>query len=128
MRIAAVTVLMLLAACGDTGGQQSDDPVITSPPAGSERVPEEGDTIRGTLGGDGELEGGCAWIQDGATRWEVQYPEGYEISFDPLTLTGPEGQTAGEGDTLTVTGSEGQDMVTICQVGPVWIASSVTFD
>lgn len=86
-----------------------------------------GDRITGALGGDAQLEGGCAWVDDGTTRWNVQYPQGYAISFEPLTLTGPGGQTAGEGDTITVTGSEQRDVMTLCQIGPVWAATAVEF-
>lgn len=117
----------LLVACAEGGGQPGPT-VGATPPGGTEPAPAEGDTISGTLGGDASLEGGCAWVESGEVRWEVDWPDGYEISFDPLTLTGPEGFTASEGDRLTVTGSAQEDAVTICQVGPLWVGSSVTLD
>jgi hypothetical protein len=122
MRI-AVLLVVVLAACA---GRQGDDPVIQSPPPDEPTAaPADGDTLTGTLGGDAQLEGGCAWIDDGDTRWEVLYPEGYTVTFDPLTLVGPDGPMAEEGATVTVTGAEQSDMVTICQVGPVWQATDV---
>ena len=128
MRIIMLLVVVL-AACA---GQSSDDPVMQSPPAapatdapaGSE-PPAVGRTLTGTFGGDAQLEGGCAWIDDGETRWEVTYPQGYSVTFEPLTLTGPDGPVAEEGDTLTVAGEPQTDVVTICQVGPVWQATDV---
>ena len=129
--ILAATLAFALAACGSDGGEAGTTPSALpspTPPAGSVPAPTEGETITGTLGGDAQLEGGCAWIDDGGTRWQVQYPEGYEVTFDPLTLTGPDGQTAGEGDTLTVVGTEQRDAMTLCQVGPLWVASSVQFE
>jgi hypothetical protein len=124
--ILAATVALALVACGGGGGEAASAPT-PAPTGGSEPAAAAGDTITGTLGGDAELEGGCAWIDDGKTRWQVQYPQGYEVAFDPLTLTGPNGETAAEGDTLTITGSEQTDAMTLCQVGPLWLATSVEF-
>lgn len=120
-----VILAVLLTACGADRGADQTTPA--SPAVPTQDTPEEGDTITGRLGGDAQLEGGCAWVDDGRTRWEVHYPPGYEITFDPVTLTGPEGQTAAEGDEITVTGAEDSDVMTICQVGPVWRATSVEF-
>ena len=120
-------VAVLLTACGGSGAESGDDPVVQSPPATTAPAASEGEgeILQGTLGGDASLEGGCAWLDDGSQRWEVQYPQGYTVSFDPLTLTGPDGATASEGDTITVTGAPVRDVVTICQVGPVWGATTV---
>ena len=112
---------VLLAACA---GQQGEDQVIQSPEATAPPT-ATGDTLTGTLGGDAQLEGGCAWIDDGETRWEVTYPQGYRVTFDPLTLEGPDGTVAEEGATLTLPGAPQNDVVTICQVGPVWQATDV---
>ena len=122
MIVAALAVA--LAACGGAGGEPA--PTIgTEPPGGSEGATAEGDTITGTFGADAQLEGGCAWVDDGTTRWNVQYPDGYQVSFTPPQLTGPGGLKVGDGDTITVTGTEQADAVTTCQIGPVWIAESV---
>lgn len=120
MRI-IVLLAVLVTACA---GQQGDDPVVQSPTAVPAATPEEA-LLTGTLGGDAQLEGGCAWLDDGETRWEVSYPEGYRISFDPVTLHGPEGPIAEEGAAITVAGARQDDAVTVCQVGPLWEATEV---
>lgn len=130
---AIVLLVIVLTACA---GQQGDDPVMQSPepsPAPATEEPlapgEDGtpgeDLLTGTLGGDAQLEGGCAWIDDGGRRWEVLYPEGYRVTFDPVTLHGPDGPIAEEGATITVPGSPQDDVMTVCQVGPVWQATDV---
>ena len=121
--ILTVAVALMAGACADAGGGGEDS---ATDPAPNPTAPD--DVITGTFGGDAELEGGCAWIQQGDTRWNVQYPPDYTLSFDPLRLTGPDGETAEDGDTLTVAGRENPDLMTTCQVGPVWEATSVTFD
>ena len=119
-----VLLVVLITACA--GQQGDDDPVMQSPPATAPSgVPDADRILTGKLGGDATLEGGCAWLDDGEQRWEVLYPEGYAVTFDPLTLTGPEGVVAEEGATVTVTGEPQDDAVTICQVGPVWEATDV---
>ena len=124
--ILTADMVLLLAACGGGGGQAADPTPVDSAPAVPATTPA-GDTITGTLEGDAQLEGGCAWVDDGKTRWQVEYPAGYTLTFDPLTLTGPDGATASAGDTVTVTGAERPDTMTICQVGPVWAATGVSF-
>ena len=126
--ILAATFALALAGCGGNGGEEADPAPSATPPGSTEPAPAPGDAITGTLGGDAQLEGGCAWIDDGQTRWEVQYPQGYEVTFDPLTLTGPNGETAREGDTLTIAGAEQTDAVSLCQVGPLWAATSVQLE
>lgn len=123
--ILAAVVALMLVACGGAGGEPPAN-VATEPPGGSEGQPAAGDTITGTFGGDPQLEGGCAWVDDGATRWNVQYPEDYTLSLDPPKLTGPGGLIVRPGDTITVAGAERTDLMTICQIGPVWAATSVT--
>ena len=132
MRRAAMltaAVVLLTAACAAGGGQPgsgSSPSAEPTPAFGSEPVKPRRGTLTGTLGGDAELEGGCAWLDDGKLRWLVQYPEGYRVAFDPVSVTAPNGETAHAGDTITVEGSEARDVMTTCQVGPVWAASSVT--
>ena len=121
--VLTVAVALMTVACADAGGG-GEDPATDPAPAPT----AAGDVITGTFGGDAELEGGCAWIQQGDNRWNVQYPPDYTLTFDPLRLTGPNGETAEDGDTLTVAGRERDDLMTTCQVGPVWEATSVTFD
>ena len=123
MIVAALAVA--LAGCGGAGGEPAPN-IGTELPGGSEGQAAEGDSITGTFGADAQLEGGCAWVDDGTTRWNVQYPDGYEVRFTPPQLTGPGGLKVGAGDTITVTGSEQADVMTTCQIGPVWTATSVT--
>lgn len=129
MRLLILTVALAVttAACGGGGG--GGQPASTQQAgSGSASAPAAADgerAITGVFGGDAELEGGCAWIDQGGTRWNVQYPPGYELSFSPLRLTGPDGFSAEDGDTLTVTGRERTDMMTTCQTGPVFAATTV---
>jgi|GEM_PF-4250492 len=116
-------LLALLAGCGaaeeDAAGGA---PTPTRPP-----VEPAGTEIRGALGGDAQLEGGCAWVEtDDGTRHEVLYPEGYTVEFDPLRLLGPDGEViAQEGDRIEVPGEVADDVTSICQVGPLWRAYGV---
>lgn len=123
--IVAAVAASLLGACGGGGGEPPGNGA-TEPSGGAEEQPSGGDTITGTFGGDAQLEGGCAWVDDGTTRWNVQYPEGYTLSLDPPRLTGPDGLSVSDGDTITVAGAERTDVMTTCQIGPVWGATSVT--
>ncbi len=129
-RLLVGAAALLLSACGgaaDAGGSSpAADPTPSAPEetAGSEAAAPV--RITGTLGGDAQLEGGCAWIDDGSTRWQVEYPGGWRLRLRPLTLTGPDGAVARTGDTVTVGGQEAPDVMTTCQVGPVFRATSVT--
>lgn len=126
--ILTVALAALCAACAGAGGGGQANPTLgATPPGGTDEAPAEGDTITGTLGGDAELEGGCVWVDDGAVKWQVQWPDGYTVSTDPVAVTAPDVDIA-EGDTVTVTGSEQTDVMTTCQVGPVWLATSVEVD
>lgn len=119
-------LVVLVSACGtDPGSGDGSSPGPTSEPPPTDAASE---SITGELGGDAQLEGGCAWVDDGATRWEIAWPAGYAVTFDPVTLTGPDGVTATEGHTITVHGSEVRDAVTTCQVGPLWQATNVVVE
>ena len=132
MRYVVVLAAVLLSACGGDPGSGDAGPSDLPLPGSELSAPDDagngkgGKSITGTFGGSAQLEGGCAWVQDGRTKWEVEWPAGYSVSFDPLTLTGPDGTVAEEGDTLTVKGRHQADAVTICQVGPLWRATEVT--
>lgn len=126
LTILTAVVAMAVAACGEGGGQPAatDRP---GAPSESAAPPADGEqTITGVFGGDAQLEGGCAWIDQGGKRWNVQYPQGYTVEFSPLRLTGPDGFLVEDGDTVTVTGRELRDVMTTCQIGPVFQATSVT--
>ncbi|MEX2619756.1 MAG: hypothetical protein WD250_06015 [Egibacteraceae bacterium] len=127
MRVVALVLAgLLLVACGQ-------EPALTPSEDPEEDVPaaEPGDregteVLEGTLGGDAQLEGGCVWLEAGDGRYEVVYPDGYQVAFDPVRLLGPEGETvAGEGDTLRVEGQVVEDRVSVCQVGTIFHATAV---
>ncbi|MPZ73472.1 MAG: hypothetical protein GEU74_09610 [Nitriliruptorales bacterium] len=119
----AVILVVLLAGCGSDGtsGESTSKPL----PEATAGAASDGESITGMFAGDANLEGGCAWIDDGDTKWQVEWPEGYQVTFDPLTLNGPGGVAASEGDTVTARGTERRDVMTTCQVGPVWAATDV---
>lgn len=107
-------VVVVLSACGGIGGRSLRSADLT-----------------GRLGGDRQLEGGCAWLDPiaGGERVEPQWPAGYRVEFGPLRLVGPDGQTiAEEGDAVRVNGEVADDAVSICQVGPVFEVSEVLHD
>lgn len=112
-------LLMLLVACGEETGEQIGD----APNGDAEEGAVE---ISGALQGDAELEGGCAWLQAADERYEVHWPEGYAVSFDPLQLTGPDGEVvAEEGDEVTVSGRVAEDRASVCMVGTIFEAAAV---
>lgn len=84
-----------------------------------------GSELMGTLGFD-DIEGGCAYLEAHGTRYEVLYPDGWQLQGRPLQLISPEGEAvAGEGDQVTVRGAEATDMASICQIGPIFRATEV---
>lgn len=91
------------------------------------REPEGGgDELVGVLGADA-VEGGCGYLQapDG-TRYEVVYPEGWDLQLSPLQLTAPDGEVVARGgDEVTVLGAEATDMASTCQIGPIFRATEV---
>lgn len=88
-----------------------------------------GDLV-GTLGGDRDLETGCAWLTDSAgKRWEVLWPRGYRITFpegrDPV-LTGPDDEVvARAGDTVAVNGAPPSGLGSHCMVGELFEATQL---
>ncbi|MGH2427787.1 MAG: hypothetical protein ACRDGV_02700 [Candidatus Limnocylindria bacterium] len=147
MRILILMPLVLLAACAAPAGEpspslspmQSPDPteeatpVEESPsptlqPSLSPVEPELGGegVLTGLLGADA-IEGGCAYLQTpDRTRYEVIYPDGWELRMSPLELISPQGEVvATGGDSVSVRGSEAGDMASICQIGPIFRAAEV---
>ena len=82
--------------------------------------------LTGTLG-MAEIETGCPYLQSAdGTRYEVLYPDGWELRRGPLQLVAPDGTTvARAGDPVTVRGSVAGDMASICQIGPIFRADEV---
>ena len=74
-----------------------------------------------------EIETGCPYLEaaDG-TRYEVMYPDGWELQRSPLQLVAPDGTTvARAGEEVTVRGSVAGDMASVCQIGPIFRATEV---
>ena len=132
----ALVIVFLLGSCAagapgrGSAGQPESTTSASALPGETSAAPgrslEAADLI-GTLGGDPNLEGGCAWIdgEDGE-RYEVVYPEGWHIETDPLRLLDPNGEVAAEGgDRIGLVGGVGEGMASICQVGTIFIATEV---
>jgi len=92
----------------------------------SAKPPTNGDVVTGSLGAD-SIEGGCAYLEAGdRTRYQVIYPNGWRIQATPLQLSNPAGQVvATGGESITVRGHRADDMVSICQIGPMFVATEV---
>ena len=82
-------------------------------------------TITGVLGFE-DIEGGCAFVgaADGI-RYEVVYPEGWALDRSSGELRCDDGWIARVGDAITIRGSVATDRSSICQIGPIIIASEV---
>lgn len=121
------------AVSPSSGGSASELPSVPGRGA-SEATPGTGsepsrpvEVLRGTLGGDAELEGGCTWLElDSGERVQVLYPTGYIVTADPVRLVAPDGEElAVAGDPLEVEVASRPDVMTTCQVGPVVEAAAV---
>jgi len=116
---ALVATLGLAAAVVAVAAVALATPAASAGPAGRGQ-------LSGVLGGDGELEGGCAWLDASRGRYEVLWPPGYTVAYEPVRLIGPDGTVvARDGEQVTVRGREAPEAVTLCQVGPVWDADAV---
>jgi hypothetical protein len=154
MIMTALGLALALVACGqaDTGGdvaatdptadtpQDSPTPtpeptqtpeatepaLLTDRPTAGTRTPGGPTEITGILGGT-EIEGGCPFIEaEDGTRYEVAYPEGYEADRQTFDLLGPDGEVmASAGTTVTLTGRVATDMMSFCQIGPIFQAEEV---
>ena len=138
----ALACAVAIAACAAPAGNPTQTPMpeqsaVESPeptPTPSldlesrqpSREPASGDELTGVLGSD-SIEGGCGYLQtpDG-TRYQVIYPEGWDLQLGPLQLTSPAGEVVARGgDEVTVRGSLASDMASICQIGPIFQANEV---
>lgn len=140
--IVALDCALAIAACAAPAGNPTETPTPeqraveshepTSTPSlelASEqpsREPAGGDELTGVLGAD-TIEGGCGYLQtDDGTRYQVIYPEGWDLELSPLQLTSPDGEVVARGgDEVTVRGSVSTDMASICQIGPIFQATMV---
>jgi len=118
-----------LAACtsGGQGGGSAADDSLSLPPSGltgSDKLPAP-QTFRGVLSFDA-VEGGCVVLEtpDGR-RYEMSFPDGWEVDRDGGRVRGPNGEDVPAGATLEVTGSIATDRSSICQIGPILVATRV---
>ena len=82
--------------------------------------------MTGVLGAD-SVEGGCTYLEapDGV-RYQVIYPDGWQVQASPLQLENPAGEVvATGGETITVRGRVADDMASICQIGQIFLATEV---
>jgi hypothetical protein len=143
--VLSLTLVAVLAACASPGSGPTDtagptdsatpeatpsmDPISREslvPRSSTPKPAGGGVELVGTLGAD-SIEGGCGYLEaaDG-TRYQVIYPDGWQLELSPLQLVSPDGEVvARSGDVITVRGSEASDMVSICQIGPMFNASEV---
>ena len=137
----ALAAVMLTSCAGDRGG--AEDPTAagaaTELPSPTPRLtlrsekPAPPTSLPGDLTGTlglAEIETGCPYLESAdGTRYEVMYPEGWELRRGPLQLIAPDGSTvARAGDEVTVHGSVAGDMASICQIGPIFRATDVVVD
>lgn len=143
--VLSLTLVVVLAACAGTGSGPTGSPRPTDS-ATPEATPSMDPTFReslrpattkpdpvgggvelvGVLGAD-SIEGGCTYLEaDDGIRYQVIYPDGWQVQASPLQLANPAGEVvATGGDTITVRGQRADDMVSICQIGPMFMASEV---
>ena len=92
----------------------------------SQQASGKGGLLTGRLG-ISEVEGGCPYLEaaDG-TRYEVIYPNGWQLDRAAMQLRDPGGTlVAAAGDTVTVRGQVATGMVSTCQIGPIFQATEV---
>jgi hypothetical protein len=140
MRISVLLVLAFaIAACTAPGSSTDPTPEASSveptpqaslKPSSVRPSPSpdagDGEQLTGVLGAD-SVEGGCAYLQTpDRTRYEILYPDGWELSLSPLQLTSPDGEVVARGgDEVTVRGALAGDRASICQIGPIFRATEV---
>ena len=140
--LVALACALTIAACAAPAGNPTQTPTPEQRPMESSepnptpsldlaseqpsRAPTGGDELTGVLGAD-TIEGGCGYLQTpDRTRYQVIYPEGWNLKLNPLQLTSPEGEVVARGgDEVTVRGSVSTDMASICQIGPIFQATAV---
>jgi len=139
VRRLSILSVLILAACASPGTTPTADPTATERPTPvpsltvsshqptRDESPRPGEmTITGRLGFD-TIEGGCPYLEtDGGMRYQVLWPDGWELDGRG-DLVNPAGDAvAGAGDEVTVRGRVADDMASICQIGPIFRASEVS--
>jgi len=137
--LVAIATVSLVGCAADPGGSTPSARTDASPAQPSleptievttsmKPVPSSatGDALTGILGLQ-EVEGGCPYLETAeGMRYEVLYPDGWELNRSPLQLVAPDGEAvARAGDEVTVRGSIADDMASICMIGPIFRASEV---
>jgi hypothetical protein len=104
-------------------GTESQLQPVVSP---SQPTSGKDDLLIGRLG-ISEVEGGCPYLEaaDG-TRYEVIYPNGWQLDRASMQLRDPAGTlVAAAGDVVTIRGQVASGMVSTCQIGPIFQATEV---
>ena len=128
--LVALAALAVAACAGsaDRTGATRAEPSVTDEftvPSGDKSFGPAARTVSGTLGFD-DVEGGCAYVEaaDG-TRYEVVYPAGWTIDPGLAELRSDDGRVVVAGEAVTVRGSVATDRSSTCQIGPIFVATSV---
>jgi hypothetical protein len=129
-----VASALLIAACAGSPAAStapSANQPVSAPslrPAGTLAVEPSAATAdyTGILSMDA-IEGGCAYLQGATgTKYQVLYPDGWQLNTSPLELLAPDGSVHSKGgDTVSIKGSEAGGMASICQIGPIIQATEV---
>ncbi len=108
-----------------------DDAYILPPPTdpweswAAKSLDPDAATVTGRLGFD-DIEGGCSFLETSeGTRYEVVYPDGWTLDRARAELRGAGGRLAHAGDVVTVRGAVATDRSSICQIGPIFVATEV---
>ena len=129
-----LVVSLVVTACGEDPAASPTGTPPPTPTSSSDVTTTPAGTLTGTLEGDAQLEGGCAWLvttggpdADVADQVMPLFPDGHRVVFEPeLRLVGPDGETvATAGQELVVDGAPTEGMATACQVGPPYRVDEV---
>jgi hypothetical protein len=128
--LAAFLAFAIVACAGGAGGAGATEaqPSVTDEftvPSADKSFGPGARSVSGTLRFD-DVEGGCAYLEaaDG-TRYEVVYPEGWTIDRALGELRTDDGPVVAAGEAVTVRGSVATDRSSTCQIGPIFVATSV---
>lgn len=117
----------MLGAADDSAEDEFTLPPTSDPRKrwAAKRIAPGATTVTGVLGFD-DIEGGCSFLAtDSGVRYEVLYPEGWTLDRRQAELRGPGACVARAGDAVTVRGTVATDRSSICQVGPIFVATEV---
>jgi hypothetical protein len=131
-RLLALVLVIGLAGCADQTGDASASTPPADPGASGISQPSDGPslvpgmTLTGVLGAD-SIEGGCMFLEaDDGLRYEVIWPDGWEVTPE-LDLIDADGEVVAEGgDRISIRGDIATGMASICQVGQIFEATDVT--